>query len=93
MHEIFQNLVFCNAFNLNNGKKLWSTSIFKFERKVHIWDTLMSVAFKVKGASIYNIQISDGLKFRTLVKWNNAQNCEKGIKNSPKIRISVIDVS
>ena len=23
------------------GKKLWSTSIFKFERKVHIWDTLL----------------------------------------------------
>ena len=36
MHENFQNLVFCNAFNLNNGKELWSTSIFKFERKVHV---------------------------------------------------------
>ena len=43
MHKIFQNLVFCNAFNLNNGKKLWSTSIFKFERKVHIWDTLIYI--------------------------------------------------
>ena len=25
MHDNFQNLFFCNAFDLNDGKKLWST--------------------------------------------------------------------
>ena len=39
--KIFKILVFCNTFILNNGEKLWSTSIFKFERKVHTWKTLI----------------------------------------------------
>jgi len=57
-HKNFQNLVFCNAFILDNREKLWPTSILKFERKEHIWDTLILVCrlnvclFRLKGFKI-----------------------------------------
>ena len=37
----YQNLVFYNAFDLNNGKKLFPKWVFQFQRKRRFWNTLM----------------------------------------------------
>ena len=62
MHKNFQNLFFCNTFILNNRKKLWSTSIFKFERKVHIWDTLLLISKNSHFGMVLTKTVVDGLK-------------------------------
>ena len=39
--EICQVLIFCNAFDLNNGKKLYPTWKSQFGRKMSFWDALV----------------------------------------------------